>query len=99
MLIFDGHFSVPRLSALTRRVMITPLLTSDPEAAVKEANEIVALDPQNADSWTTLGKALQAAKQTQEAHTAFEHAIGVAQTVEPEFQQEKIPSIRKMMGE
>ncbi len=98
VLVYEGRFAVPRLSALTRRLNIGEILSSDPQAAVIEAREIVALDPENADSWITLGRALTAAGQNAEARAAFERAIRVAQTVEPEFQAAKIPRIEALMA-
>ena len=97
VLVYDGRFSVPRLSACVRRLGFNELLKSDPRAALDSANQIVALDPENADSWTVLGRANAANGLNGNARTAFEHAISVAQTVKPEFQEEKVPGIKEMM--
>jgi hypothetical protein len=98
VLVYDGHFSVPRLSALTRRYRIGELLRTDPKLALESARAIVALDGENADSWTVLGRALLATQQKDEARVALERAIHVAETVEPKFQADKIPEIRKLMS-
>ena len=96
VLVYDGHFSVPRLAACIKRLHFDALLKADPQAALASANEIVALDPENADSWTELGRANAANGMKANARTAFERAIRVAQSVQPEFQQEKVSEIRKM---
>jgi hypothetical protein len=44
-----------------------------------------------------LGRALQETKQTADARAAFEQAIHVAESVQPEFQSERIPEIRKLL--
>ena len=98
VLVYDGSFSVPRLSALTRRYQIGDILKADPKRALESARKIVALDPDNADSWTVLGRALLATQQKEEARAALERAIHVAETVEPNFQADKIPEIRSLMS-
>jgi Dolichyl-phosphate-mannose-protein mannosyltransferase len=96
VLVYDGHFSVPRLSAVTRRYQFDALLKSDPRAALESAKEIAALDPDNADSWTVLGRAELANGMKSQAQSTFQHAIDVAQTVEPDFQKDKVPGIRAL---
>jgi 4-amino-4-deoxy-L-arabinose transferase-like glycosyltransferase len=98
VLVYDGHFAVPRLSAITRRYQFDALLKSDPRAALESAREIAALDPDNADSWVTMGRAELASGMKSEARTSFELAIDVAQTVEPDFQKDKIPAIRSLIA-
>jgi len=98
VLVYDGHFSVPRLSALTRRYQIGELLKTNPKRGLESAREIVALDGENADSWKVLGRALLATQQKEEARVALERAIHVAETVEPKFQADKVPEIRKLMS-
>jgi hypothetical protein len=97
VLVYDGHFAVPRLSAVTRRYLFDELLKSDPRAALESAKEIAALDPENAESWVVLGRAELANGMKSEARTSLEHAINVAQTVEPDFQNGKIPEIRSLI--
>jgi hypothetical protein len=98
VLVYDGHFAVPRLSAITRRYQFDALLKSDPRAALDSARQIAALDPDNADSWVILGRAELASGMKSEAHTSFERAIDVVQTVEPDFQKDKIPAIRSLIA-
>jgi hypothetical protein len=98
VLVYDGHFAVPRLSAVTRRYLFDELLKSDPKAALESAKEITALDPENVDSWVVLGRAELANGMKSEARTTLEHAISVAQTVEPDFQRGKIPDIRSRIN-
>jgi hypothetical protein len=57
VLVYDGNFAVPRLSASIRRLHFNALLKSDSRAALESATEIVALDPENANSWIVLGRA------------------------------------------
>jgi len=98
VLVYDGHFAVPRLSAVTRRYQFDALLKSDPRAALESAQEIAALDPDNADSWTVLGRAELANGMKSQAQSTFQRAIDVAQTVEPDFQKDKVPGIRALMS-
>lgn len=99
VLVYDGRFSVARLSALTRRYQIGDILRADPKRALESAREIVALDPENADSWKVLGRVLLATQQKEEARVVLERAIHVAETVEPGFQADKILEIRKLVSE
>ena len=98
VLVYDGHFSVPRLAAYIRRLHIDALLKSNAKQALISAQQTVAMDPQNADSWTVLGRAQLANGAKSDAYAAFTRAIAVAQAVEPEFQQEKITEIRSLMA-
>jgi hypothetical protein len=43
-----------------------------------------------------LGRVLKATEQKKEARAAFERGIEVAESIEPEFQAEKIPEIRNL---
>jgi tetratricopeptide (TPR) repeat protein len=93
VLVYDGHFRVPRLAALTRRLALGPRLQADPAGALATAREVVALDTENADSWSLLGRALAATQRRDEAREAFRKAIAVAESVQPDYQRDKIPAI------
>jgi len=95
VLVYDGQFSVPRLSALTRRFRLRDQITKDPQFALTESRAIVALDPENAESWLMLGQALKANGQKAEALNAFQKALAVAESVQPAFQAGQIPLIRQ----
>jgi hypothetical protein len=50
VLVYDGRFSVLRLSALTRRLKVAALLKTNPKRGLEIAREVVALDPDHAAS-------------------------------------------------
>jgi hypothetical protein len=98
VLVYDGHFSVPRLAAFTNRFLNRNEIETNPQHALAVARQGVILDPDNAESWTFLGRALKANQQKDEARAAFQKAIEVAESVEPEYQSPRIPEIQKLLA-
>ena len=97
--VFDGHFEIPLASALSHLQKAQNLLASKQvEQALAEAQAAVALAPDAVQSQITLGDALSAMGQPDEARTAYEKALMLAKTVEPEFQVRSIPSIEQKLA-
>jgi len=59
VLVYDGHFAVPKLASLTLRLKVAAALKADPNRGVEMARQVVALDPDSVASWIMLGRALQ----------------------------------------
>ena len=97
VLVYDGHFSAPKLASLTLRLKVAAALKTDPKRGVEMAREVVALYPENVASWIILGRALQDTQQTADARSAYEQAIHTAQSVQPAFQAKRIPEIQKLL--
>lgn len=96
--VFDGHFEIPLASALSHLQKAQNLLVSKQfEQALTEAQVAVALAPDAVQSQITLGDALRAIGQPEEARAAYEKALGLAKTVEPEFQVRSIPIIEQKL--
>jgi 4-amino-4-deoxy-L-arabinose transferase-like glycosyltransferase len=87
LFVFDGHFEVPLASALVRAQSSSELLgKGDVAGALAEAKSAAAIYPDSVKVQTALGEALLASQQPAEARTAFEKALQVAKTINPEFQ-------------
>lgn len=85
--VFDGHFEVPLASALTHAQRSSSLLGArDVAGALAEAKQAAATYPDSVAVQTALGEALLASKQPTEARAAFEKALLVAKTINPQFQ-------------
>jgi Flp pilus assembly protein TadD len=68
------------------------------ELALVEAQSAVRLAPNAVDVQLTLGDVLAAMGQTEQAHSAYEKALLLAKTIEPEFQIRSIPNIERKLG-
>jgi tetratricopeptide (TPR) repeat protein len=98
--VFDGHFEMPLASALSHLQKAQNLLaTKQVEQALAEAQAAVALAPDDVQSQITLGDVLSAMGQPEEARTAYEKALGLAKTIEPEFQVRSIPGIEQKLAD
>ena len=85
--VFDGHFEIPLAAAFSHSQNARNLLTANqPAEALKEAQQAVALAPNAVRPNAMLGDVLEALHRPEEARTAYQKALGLAQTVEPEFQ-------------
>ena len=98
--VFNGHFEIPLAAALSHRQKAGLLLRDKriPEA-LAEAREAVALAPESAGVLATLGRALDAADQRDEARPYYEKALHLAKTVEPEFQIGSVPGLERRLAE
>jgi Flp pilus assembly protein TadD len=92
----DGHFDIPLASALAHEQHARELFAAKQmEQAREEAEAAIAVDPDCVPSQVLLGDLMMMLKRPVEARAAYEKALTLAQTVEPEFQLHWIPSIRK----
>ena len=97
--VFDGHFETPLASALSHVQKAQNLLAAKQvEQALIEAQAAVALAPDAVQSQIVLGDVLGAMGQPEEARSAYEKALVLAKTVEPEFQVRSIPSIEQKLS-
>jgi len=92
--VFDGHFDIPLAAALSRMQKAGNLLAAQQlEPALTEAQTAVTLAPNSVDAQLMLGDVLAAMGQTEQARAAYEKALVLAKTIEPEFQIRSIPNI------
>jgi len=97
--VFDGHFDVPLASAISHMQKAQNLLAAKQiELALVEAQSAVRLAPNAVDVQLTLGDVLAAMGQAAEARSAYEKALLLAKTIEPEFQIRSIPNIERKLG-
>lgn len=94
ILVYQGSFRVPLASALSRLWKVVALANrGDLEAALTEARTAESLAPQSVDVQFVLGRVLRAAGHTEESRQAFEKALHLAQTIQPESQAFWIPVV------
>jgi hypothetical protein len=97
--VFDGHFEIPLASALSLVQKAQNLLTAKQvEQALAEAQAAVTLAPNAVQTQMMLGDVLREMQQPDEARSAYEKALVLAKTVEPEFQVRSIPSIEQKLA-
>jgi hypothetical protein len=96
--VFDGHFDVPLASALSRMQKAQNyLVAKQPEQALAEAQAAVTLAPNAVQTQMMLGDVFGVMGQTEQARAAYEKALVLANTIEPEFQIRSIPSIEQKL--
>jgi tetratricopeptide (TPR) repeat protein len=97
--VFEGHFEIALASALGHAQHATVLLDGkQPEAALAEAQAAVALAPDSVTTQAALGDALTALNRPDEARQAYQRALKLATTVEPEFQVSWIPRLEAKLA-
>jgi len=85
--VYDGHFEVPLAAALNHAAVARRLFRADRLAeALAEAQAAAQLAPNSASAQAVLGEALRRTGRKDEAHEAFQRALILAQTVQPEYQ-------------
>jgi hypothetical protein len=99
--VFDGHFEIPLASALSHVQKAQNLLEDrQPERALMEAQAAATLAPNEVQTQLILGEVLGVMGKVDEARSAYERALMLAKTIEPEFQIRSIPGIeRKLKSE
>jgi hypothetical protein len=99
LFVFDGHFAIPRAAAIGHVQKARDLLESKqlPEA-LSQAQEAVTLAPNPVSANVVLGDVLSAMGRKDEARQAYQKALTLAQTVEPEFQIGWINSIQAKLA-
>jgi 4-amino-4-deoxy-L-arabinose transferase-like glycosyltransferase len=86
--VFEGRFKIPLASSLAHAQRAEDWLASrEATKALPEAEQAVTLGPQSVKAHVVLGDALTALDRPDEARAAYEKALTLARTVEPEFQR------------
>lgn len=97
--VFDGHFSIPLASALVHEQRARELLAANQvDRAFEEADAAIAVYPDCVPSQVLLGDMMMIRKRPGEARAAYERALTFAQTVEPEFQRQWIPTLKEKLA-
>ena len=95
VLVFEGSFPVPLASAYSHVQKSHDLVLSHQlDAALAEAQTAVSIAPDDFAPQRQLGDAEAAAHHAIEAHAAYEKALAIAQTMEPEAREEFSAQIR-----
>ena len=96
--VFDGEFDVPLAAAISRVQKAQNLAQAKQlDAALQEAQAAVALAPDSIQTQLALGDILRELGQTDQARACYEKALGLAKTIEPEFQIRSIPDIERRL--
>jgi hypothetical protein len=97
--VFDGHFEIPLASALNHMQKAQNLLgAKQAEQALIEAQTAVMLAPNEVQTQLTLGDVFEALGQVDQARAAYEKALVLAKTIEPEFQVRSLPGIEQRLN-
>ena len=85
--VYEGHFEIPLAAAKMHAQNARKLLEAKQyDAALVEAQAAVTLAPEDSGSNQVLGDALVTLNRREEARAAYEKALRITKTVEPEFQ-------------
>jgi len=97
--VFDGQFDIPLAAALnhTRKAQ-NFLAEKQVDQALAEAQQAVTLAPNAVDAQMALGDVLVEMGQIQQARSAYEKALTLAKTIEPDFQIRSLPSIEQKLA-
>jgi 4-amino-4-deoxy-L-arabinose transferase-like glycosyltransferase len=97
--VFEGHFEIPLASALGHAQHAMVLLDEKQlNEALAEAQAAVALAPDSVTTQSALGDALTALNRPDEARPAYQRALQLARTVEPEFQVSWISTLEAKLA-
>jgi 4-amino-4-deoxy-L-arabinose transferase-like glycosyltransferase len=97
--VFDGHFEIPLAAAKSHIQTARGLMEAKQfDSALLEAQQAVALAPDNAEANAVLGDVLTELHRWEEARAAYEKALHLAQTVEPEFQVGSIDGLQQKLA-
>jgi len=97
--VFDGHFSIPLASALAHEQRAREFLAANQvDRAFEEADAAIAVYPDCVPSQVLLGDVMMMRKRPVEARAAYEKALMLAQTVEPEFQRQWLPPLKEKLA-
>lgn len=97
--VFEGHFEIP-LAASLRHLQRAELLlaANQVEAALSEAQFAAVLAPSSVKPQAMMGFAYSILNRPAEARAAYQRALTLAQTVEPEFQRYWIPFLQPKLA-
>jgi len=94
-----GHFAVPLASALDQAEKAqTALAANDLGAALRHAQQAVALAPQSVTTQSALADVLAAQGNPSEARIHYAAALNNAQTIEPELQADQVPGLEAKLN-
>ncbi len=98
--VYEGHFEIPLAAALSHAQKANDLLEQGkPPEALAEAHRALAFAPDSVSVNATVARVLDAAGQRARARPYYEKALGLAKTVEPEFQHEWISLLENRLRE
>ncbi len=98
--VYDGRFDVPLAAALSLEQKAGNLLgAKQPDAALPLAQAAVAADPDCLHAQKTLGDVLRALHRPQEARSAYEKALVIANRLEPGIRQGYVSGLQARMKE
>jgi len=96
--VFDGKFDMPLAAAISKVQKARNLAQGKQlERALQEATAAVGLAPDSIQTQLALGDILLEMGQPQQARTSYEKALGLAKTIEPEFQIRSLPDIEQRL--
>jgi len=96
--VFDGKFDMPLAAAISKVQKARNLAEAKQlDQALQEAQAAVALAPGSIQTQLALGDILRDMGQPQQARPVYEKALGLAKTIEPEFQIRSIPDIEQRL--
>jgi len=97
--VFDGKFDMPLAAAISKVQKARSLAEAKQlDQALQEAQAAVALAPDSIQTQLALGDILRALGQPEQARTAYEKALTLAKTIEPEFQIRSVPEIEQRLN-
>jgi hypothetical protein len=97
--VFEGHFEIPLVSALSHVVRAgASLRAKDPQGARAEARLAEELAPESAVVLETVGRALDATHESDTAVDYYRRALAIAQATHPEFQARSIAGLQQRLG-
>jgi hypothetical protein len=97
--VYDGHFKVPLASALNHITRAQQLEDAGRhEDAFAEVETAANLAPRSARVQAELGRRLLAMNRPAEARVAFQKALSLAQSVEPAYQQSRVPDLQHQLA-
>src|SRR4029079_9822423 len=98
--VFDGKFDMPLAGAISKVQKARSLAEAKQlDQALQEARAAVALAPDSIQTQLALGDILRDMGQPQQARPIYEKALGLAKTIEPEFQIRSIPDIEQRLAD
>ena len=96
--VFDGTFDMSLAAAISKAQKAGNLAQEKQlDQALKEAQLAVELAPNSIQTQLALGDILREMGQTQQARAIYEKALGLAKTIEPEFQIRSVPGIEERL--
>ena len=97
--VFDGHFEMPLASALGRIQKAHNFLGAKQlQEALTEAQAAVTLAPDSVQAQLVLGDVLREMGQAEQARVAYQKALELAKTIEPDFQIRSVPEIEQRLA-